>query len=93
MEASGPDLAEVAPDDGGDASPSMQVHAGSHEVCMAEVSGVQQQLDLSQLPVEALLSALNRKPEAELREASGCLTALGAKLQNVLCPFCSMCPL
>lgn len=37
-------------------------------------------VDLTQLPVEALLNALNRKPEAELREASGRLTALGAKV-------------
>jgi len=85
----GPDIAELAHDiphheeqDGGDGGPAMHVNHDSE--CMVATEPGVQHLDFSQLPVEALLSALNRKPESELREASGCLTALGAKLGTKL---------
>ena len=67
------------PQDAGDGAHTLQIH---HEASMLQAEPLLP-VDLTQLPVEALLSALNHKPEAELREASGrltVLTELGAKV-------------
>jgi len=71
--------ADGVPHDAGDSGQALQgLHSQHVPMLQSDVPPLH--LDLAQLPVEALLSALNRKPEAELREASGRLTALGAKV-------------
>ena len=70
---------EAAPEvqDGGEGGPAMQVHA---EVVPLMGADVPTGLDLAQLPVEALLSALKSKPAEELLEGASKLSAISAKV-------------
>ncbi len=75
--------ADGLPHDDGDERHALQGPNSQHVSMLhsdVHASPAPLHIDLAQLPVEALLSALNRKPEAELREVSGRLTALGAKV-------------
>jgi hypothetical protein len=67
-----PEVQEV-----GEGGPAMQVHA---ELAPHMGTDTPVQLDLSQLPVEALLNALKSKPVEELLEGAGKLSAISAKV-------------
>jgi hypothetical protein len=76
----GPDMsgeAALEVQEVGEGGPAMQVHA---EVAPLMGTDTPVQLDLSQLPVEALLSALKSKPAEELLEGAGKLSAISAKV-------------
>jgi hypothetical protein len=76
----GPDMSGEAATEVQEAGEGGQVMKVYAEVAPLMGTDTPVQLDLSQLPVEALLSALKSKPAEELLEGAGKLSAISAKV-------------